>query len=407
MYRSDDYYRELIFSEWFEKYSKHYEMMRDGKFCDIRIDIKYAPFINTFNRVYKKNMRYYDTPMDCYSDCMAAVWEGMLNFKILNNSTWQYIAEKKDVDNYKKLVSYLKTFVTQNVKKLNQECLETSTLINNGKKKKLIHIYYNISPESLNQITTFDNSLEKIELINTVENSYWEKQLNYKYGIFAEWAKDNMDKHLTESQKKLLITLREANYSSLDNEYNKEELENTKGQIKLKLERICDKVISRYSEERKLITGGYVVQEIDAELKSYQKIMNAVSNENCNSDTLLQMIISSMNNKYWERLLYEDIDNKTLMELIRVYKNNTIVYEDDFKLYNNKTKVSLFVICKVINAIIDRTKYLIKAREYEMSLLKDEAGKRNAKIKQMYFEIPENFTTVYLKVTPSGIMIQK
>ena len=114
-----------------------------------------------------------------------------------------------------------------------------------------------------------------------------------------------------------------------------------------------------------------------------------------------------MNNKYWERLLYEDIDNKTLMELIRVYKNNTIVYEDDFKLYNNKTKVSLFVICKVINAIIDRTKYLIKAREYEMSLLKDEAGKRNAKIKQMYFEIPENFTTVYLKVTPSGIMIQK
>lgn len=407
MYRSDDYYRELIFNQWFEKFDKKYEMMRDGKFCDTRINIKYAPFINTFNRVYKKNMRYYDTPMDCYSDCIATLWEGMLEFEIYDDSTWERIAKKEDMDNYKKLVSYLKTYVTRGVERINRDLVETSKLISEGKKKWVLHIYYNISVESLNQILTFDNSIEQVELINTIENSYWEKKVNYKYGIFAEWAKENMDKYLTNSQRELLVDLQDVGYSSLDNEYDISDFKNSKGQIKLKLERICEKVSSKFNAEKKFITGGYIVQEIDAELKAYKKLTNVLYDNNCSCDSLLQVIISSMNNKYWERLLYEDIKNETLLELIRVYQNNTIVYEDDFKLYNNKTGVSPFIICEVTNAVINRINYLIKAREYEMSLLEDEADKKKIKVKQMHFELPKNSRTVYLKVTPTGIMLQK
>lgn len=407
MYRSDDYYREQIFNGWFEKYTKVYEMMRDGKMCDIRVDIKYAPFISTFSSAYKKYMRYYDSPMDCYSDCMALVWEGMLNFKINNGSTWEKIAKGEDLDNYKKLVSYLKTHVFRMIKKITQDYSETSKTINDCGKKKSLHVYYNISPESLNRIVTFDNSLEQVELINSIENSFWEEKMNYRYGIFIEWVRDNMNNFLTKSQMELLDTLQKANYSSLDNDWDMSMVENSKGQIKLRLERICDKVTAKYCEERKLITGGYVVQEIDKEIHSFQKFVNVLNDENCDDKLLSHIIVSSMNNPYWERLLYEDISEESLESVIVVKDADTVVYEDTFKLFNRTLCIDKESMYEITNAVADRLKFLIKSREYEMSLLKDEADKKKTNIKQMHFKLPENFSSVYLGVTPTGIMIEK
>lgn len=411
MYRSDDYYRKIIFNEWFEKLDKKYSTMKDGKFCDTRIDIKYAPFVKTFNSVYRKNMRYYDNMMDCYSDCMAVLWEGMLEFEILNESTWEDIANKKDIDNYKKLVTYLNKYVKRTIQKMNRDCKETSKLMYEGNKRWVLHIYYNISTESLNKILTFDNSIEQIELINTIENSFWEKKANYRYGIFAEWVKDNIDKYLTKSQKELLEELKKVNYSSIDDDYDITEFKNSKGQIKLKLERIREKIASKYCEDRKLITGGYVVQDINSEIRAYDKFIKAMNefdkNEEEYNDDLSHIILNSMNNKYWERLLYEDISNEALKDIIRVYQSDAVVYEDNFKLFNHKTKMNKETICEVLTAVVERIVHLNDAIEYEMSLLKDEANTRNVKVNKMHFEVPTNSKTVYLKISPTGIMIQK
>lgn len=403
MYRSNDYYREIIFNQWFDKHTKIYESMKDGKNCDVMIDIKYAPFITTFNNVYRSNMRYYDTPVDCYSDCMAMLWEGMLKFEIRDGSSWKDIASKKDIDNYKKLVNYLKTYVVQNVKKLNQDYGVTNKTIMEENKKKVVHVYYDIVPESLNKLITFDNSLEKIELISSVEKSYWEEKFNYRYGIFAEWAKDNMYKYLTESQKKLLEELRSANYSVYDNDYDTEIVTCSKGKIKLKLDRICEKISSKYSEHQKLITGGYVVQEIDKEIKAYKKFINAIDN----NSNVSQVILSSMNNKYWERLIYDDLSDASLRYVIKAYQLSAIIYEDDFKLFNNVINLPNVVLEEIVNAVIKRIDHLVDARKYEMKLLEKEAESKKVTVNTMQFELPENYSTAYLKVNAYGIMVQK
>ena len=408
MYRSNDYYREVIFNEWFSKHTKIFEMMKDGKFCDIRINIEYAPFINTFNKIYRSNLRYYDTTVDCYADCVALLWEGMLKFEIKNDSTWERIANKEDVDNYRKLVSYLKTYITQNIKRLNQDFIETSKNFKDGKVKKNIHLAYSITPQSLNQIVTFNNTLEQIELIDTVQNSYWEKKANYRYGIFAEWAKDNMHQYLTKSQKELLEKLQSANYSSYDNEYDRKILENGKGQIKLRLERICDKVSAKYEEQQKLITGGYVVQEIENEIKTYQKFINVLSDEN-NEDaeqTLVQIIVSSMNNPYWERLIYEDLSEEAQYDIIWAYQHGAVVYEDNFKLFSRIDKLFHSTLYEVVNAISKRIEFLVDAKEKEFTRLMKEANKKRIKVNQLNFELPKNYGYVFLQKTPTGILIQ-
>lgn len=408
MYRSNDFYRTQIFEEWFSKHTKVYEMMRDGKICDTRINIEYAPFIRVFNNAFKSNMRHYDSHIDCYADCMAVLWEGMLKFEIKNDSTWEAIANKTDIDNYKKLVSYLKTYVSQNMKRLNQDFLETTRIIREGKSRKVAHIFYNIAPDSLNQIITFDNSLEQIELVDTVQNSYWEEKLNYRYGIFAEWARENMWNYLTKSQKELLETLQLANYSSYDNDYDKKMIDKGKGQIKLRLERICEKISAKYEEEQKLITGGYVIQEIDNEIKAYQKIINVLNDENnCNEETLAQVIISSMDNRYWERLIYEDISDEAQYDIIWLYQHSTLVYEENFKLYNHKHDLFRTTIYEVVNAVADRIKFLVKKKEEEIKLLEEEAQKKKVKVKMIHSELPKNYNIIYLKVNPFGIMLQK
>lgn len=406
MYRSNDFYRTQIFEEWFTKHTTVFEMMRDGKICDTRINIEYAPFIKTFNSAFKTNMRHYDSRTDCYSDCMAILWEGMLKFEIKNDSTWEAIANRTDIDNYKKLVSYLKTYVSQNMKRLNQECAETTRIIREGKNKKVAHIFYNIAPDSLNQIITFDNSLEQVELLDTVQKSYWEEKFNYRYGIFAEWARDNMRQYLTESQKKLLELLQSANYSSYDNDYDKEMLGTGKGQIKLRLERICDKVSAKYEEEQKLITGGYVIQEIDAEIKAYQKFVN-VLNDTSDEKSLIQVIISSLNNKYWERLIYEDITDDARYDIIWLYQHETVIYEDNFKLFNNASKLFRSTLYEVVNAISKRIEYLMELRVSEFDILHKEASKKKVKTRKIHFELPKSYNIIYLKVNPFGIMLEK
>lgn len=408
MYRSNDFYRTQIFEKWFEAHVTKYVTMKDGKLFDTRIDIKYAPFINTFNNVFKANMRHYDSRMDCYADCMAVIWEGMLKFEVKGESNWYRIANKEDIDNYKKLVSYLKKYVVQNIKRINQDYLETSRNIIDGKHKKNIHLIYNVSPQSLNQILTFDNSLEQIELIDTVQNSYWEEKTNYRYGIFAEWARNNMNEFLTKSQKELLETLQSANYGSYDNDYDRKILDKGKGQIKLRLERIHDKVCDKYKETQKLIIGGYLVQEIDNELKSYQKIINVLSDENnFSEETLIQVIISSMNNQYWERLIYESISDEAQYDIIWLYQNSALVYEDNFKLYNHKHKLFRTTLYEVVNAVSERIIFLIDKRSEEMAKLEKEAETKKIKVHQPAYKIPKNYGYVYLQKTPTGILIQK
>lgn len=408
MYRSDDYYRELIFYEWFEKNDKRYTTMRDGKMCDISVTVKYAPFISTFASVYRKYKRYYDTAMDCYSECMSLVWEGLLRFKIHDDSTWERIATGQDLDNYRKLVSYLKSHVMRTIKKLNQDCIETTRTLHDGNNRRKLHLYYNISPESLNKLITFDNSMEQVEIISTIENSYWEEKANYRYGLFADWVRQHLDEYLTKSQMELLSDLRDANYSSLDNEWDSDSIENSRGQIKLRLERICDKVTSKYCEQRKLVVGGYVIQEIDAEIKSLKKFTNALDDsDNVASDVVLsQIVLSSMNNKYWERLLYEDLSKESLEYIIDAQYADSLVYEDTFKLFTGNIGIDRKALYEVANSITARLEYLYDAREYEMSIISRRSTKSESS-NYLGYEIPQGNNEVYLRMTPLGTLVGK
>ena len=407
MYRSDDYYRELIFSEWFIKETKHYQMMRDGKFCDVEIDMNYPPFIKAFNKIYRKSMKDYDTRQDCYNDCMALVWEGMLKFEIRDGSNWKAIAEKKDTSNYKRLVYYLNTHVSQNIKKLSQDYKKTCKSVGKGKDKKVLHVFYNITTESLNKITTFDNSLDKIEVIEGVTDSYWQKKMSYRYDIFSEWAKKNLYNCITKSQKELIIKLQKANFSILDNEYD--DIEMARSQAKLKLDRIRNKVTTKFCEERKYICGGYVIQDIDAEIKSYAKFLNILQNEELSKldESLTKVILNSMNNQNWENLIYEHISNEAQFDIIDTYNKNAVIYEKNFKLYNNATNIKRKTLYEVVNAIHERIEFLLKAREYEFSILEKEANSKNLTFDNMKFELPEQTNILYMKVTPEGMMIQK
>ena len=409
MYHSDDYYREVIFNEWFSKDEKEYKTMCDGKFFDINIKIKYAPFINTFTKIFRANVMNYDTRQDCYADCMTLVWEGLLKFKIRDDSTWKAIAEKKDMDNYRKLVSYLKTHVTQNIKKVALDYSKTCKSVGKGKDKKILHIFYNVSTESLNKIITFDNSLEQLELVENTTNSYWDKTLKYRYDIFSEWAKENLDKYTTNSQKELLKKLQEVNFSMYDNDYDREELGMARGQAKLKLERICNKITDRYCEERKYFTGGYVVQDIDAEIKAYQKYINILNDENIDNldERLTKTILSSLNNPHWSNLIYDHISYEAQLNVIEAYNNDTLIYEDNFKLYNNSTNINKKALYEITNAIYGRIEYLQKMRNFEMELLEKEANKKNVKINSMQFNIPKDGNIVYMNVTPNGLMLEK
>ena len=406
-FRSDDEYREIIFNGWFRKSSKIYELMQNGKCCDIGIEILYPPFVSTFNKAYRTNMRHYDTIADCYGDCMALVWEGMIKFRIKDGSSWQAIAEKEDLDNYKKLVNFLKTYVSNKIKAMNNDYIETSKWIHKGKDKKMLHIYYNIAPESLNQITTFDNSLEQIELVDTVTSSYWEQKMNYQYDVFMEWVRENMRNYLTESQKKFLDTLQEANYSSLDKDYDKELLGDT--YAKLKLERIRDKVSAKYCADRKYYTGGYIIQCLDAELKSYSKFINILCDEKESEldSALTRVILNSMNSPYWERLIYDDLSYEAQQDVIWTYLDETVIYEANFKLYKNSDSICRKTLYEVSNAISARIDLLLKLREQEMATLEREAGDKKLKVKQMHYHLPENYSIVYLSVNPDGIMVQK
>lgn len=406
-YRSDDEYREMIFNEWFSKSTKIYELMRDGKCCDTGINIIYPPFISTFNKAYRTNMRHYDTIADCYGDCMALVWEGMIKFRIKNGSSWKAMAEKEDTITLRKLVTFLKTHVTKRIKEMNEDYAETSKWVHKGKEKKMLHIYYNISTESLNQITTFDNSLEQVEMVDTVTNSFWEQKLNYRYDIFMEWARENMRDYLTESQKKFLDMLQGANYSSFDKDYDKEALGDT--YAKLKLERIRDKVSAKYCADRKYFTGGYVVQTIDAELKSYSKFINILCDEEEKEldKSLTRTILNSMNSPYWERLIYDDLSYETQQDIISVYQSEVVIYEDNFKFYNQGDSLCKQALYEITNAISKRIDFLLERREFEMNLLESEANQKNLKVKQMHYNLPENYSIIYLNVNTDGIMVQK
>lgn len=409
MYRSNDYYREIIFNKWFEKIVTHNKTMRDGKFCDTGVRITHAPFITTFNKVYRQNSRYYDTRKDCYADCMAVVWEGMIKFKIRNDSTWKAIAEMEDMDNYKKLIAYLKTYVVQNIKRMNQNTIETTRVSKENGKRKVTHIFYNIVPDSLNKVITFDNSMEEVEIVDTIKRSYWEERNNYKYNLFIEWAKENMEKILTKSQNDFLKLLQEANYSTFDNDYDKEMLESNKMYIKLKLDRICDKIISRYGEYKKYSQGGYIIQEIDAELKAYEKFNNILNNASCEemNNQLSRTILNSLNNPYWERLLYEELSDESLKAIIKAYQNDVVVYEDNFKFYKNKVKIPAKTLYELSELIEQRIIKLNKWRSEEMYRLSTEAELRGVKCNLMHYEIQNNSKNVYLSVNAYGIMVQK
>lgn len=406
-YRSDDEYREMLFNEWFTKSTKVYDNMRDGKCCDIDINIIYPPFISVFNKAYRTNMRHYDTRADCYSDCMALAWEAMIKFRINNGSTWEAIATKKDTITLRKLISFIKTYVSKEIKRMKEGYAETSKWVRRGRDKKMLHIFYKVSPESLNQITTFDNSLEQIELVDTVTSSYWEQKMNYQYDIFMEWARENMRNYLTESQKKFLDTLQAANYSSFDKDYDKEALGDT--YAKLRLERIRDKVSAKYCEDRKYFTGGYIVQELEAELKSYNKFINALNDENelALESSLTRVILNSMNNPYWERLIYEDCSYETQQDVIWVYKEETLIYDDNFKLYANSDSLCRQALYDIVDKISKRIETLTKLRDDEMKRLQSEAIDKNLKVRQMQYSLPENYSVVFLDVNANGIMLQK
>lgn len=412
MYKSDDYYKRKLFNSWFSKVTKFYKEMRNGKTCDIVIIIKHAPFIQVFNGAYRRNIAHYDTPTDCYSDCMLLMWEGLLKFDIKDDSTWQSIADGTDKENLGKLIRYLKTYVRKEMNWLNSDYVETTKLTIEDGVRHITHVFYRVTPASLHHLITPKGTSERVEIGATVENSYWTSTQKAKCSLFHEWLNTCAEDLLKPSHKKLLATLRDANYSTFERpteEYEKVDTRN----LKARLKGIYDLLTSSYLKEEKFLTGGFVLQELRKEYDTLAKYIDIFNNQNIEVEELpnrlAKHILNSMDSRYWEHIIYDMLPSNVERAIIKEYQRTTLIHEPDFRLYGKRIILSNAILNTVTKVVNTRLNELTIAMEQEIQYLEMLGVREEKPVKLMYFELPEKGKNklVYLDVSPDGIMFQR
>ena len=412
MYQDDMYYKKLLFNSWFSKVTKFYSEMRNGKTCDTIIVIKHAPFIHVFNTAYRKNIAHYDTPTDCYADCMLLMWEGLCNFKISDDSTWKDIAEGRDKENMGKLIRYLKTYVRKEMNWLNSDYIETTKLTIEDGVRHITHVFYRVTPASLHHLITPKGASEKVEIGETVSNSYWTDAREAKRSLFHEWLYNYAKDILKPQQKKLLKTLRDANYSTFERPTEDYEKVDTRN-LKARLKGIYDLLTTRYLQEEKFLTGGFVLQELKKEYTSLSAYTDVFSNPYIAPEEipsqLAKHVMDSINSRYWEHIIYDMLSDDAERAIIKEYQRTALIYEPDFKFYGKRVVLPIKVLNEVTEAVNLRLDELVSAMEKEIQYLEVIGEKKEKPVQLMHFELPKKGENklVYLDVSPSGIMYQR
>lgn len=408
----DYYYREMLFNDWFYKVTRFYGELRNGKSCDIFVELDNPAFTRMFNKAWKNNFKYYETQTDCFSDCMALVWQGLCEFEVRDGATWKGIAENTDRVAYKKLMQYLKTYVSENMKRLNSDYIETTKLTVEDGVRHITHVFYRITPESLQKLVRECDTKEKVELIQTVDKSYWSSQNEYKLSIFMEWVKRYMRDCLKDSQKKLLDELEDANYSTFDRDFDSEKVKPYNSNLKLKLKRIYDRVIASYIAQNKFLTGGFVLNELKHEYNTLAQYLQYFKDESLTEEELVKRlsshIICSMDNRHWEDMVYGRLSKETELALVKEYQHvRWIVKGADIKWCSGYIALPIHVLNEVTKAIEVRLEELEQAMLVEIGYLESQGEKYRKPVELMYFELPKGgHKMVYLDVSPNGIMFQ-
>lgn len=403
-------WKEMIFNSWFEKRTIKFKEQRNGKFCDSQIIFKHKAFSKTFSNCYKRFQKHYTERNDCICDCIMLTWEGINAFEINGESTWEQIATGNDPKNYGKLVTYCKGYVTHELERKLYPKICTSTKIDTPEGKKFFLVYYNVEPESLNRLINWKGEKEKIELINCMDKSYWTKKEEYKMNLFMQWAIENMEDILNENQLKFLQKLEDANYSKLDAEYDEELIGIDRNNIRQRLKRIYEKLAKEYAKAHKFFDGGYMIQTLNAELKVFKKVLDILDNEEIEEKEinarLSAQILKSMNNSHFERLLYDNLDNKTMKTIIRMYNYSAIADDEQFQLFVEPIIPKKFLY-KIVSLLQERVDYLNMKIEEEIAYLERQAKKEKVKVKFMQFDPSTNKKCIHLKMNGFGIAVPK
>ena len=413
MYQSDDYYRKMLMNTWFEKQVKKYQFAKNGKFCDCVLLIKYYPFFVTFSTAYKKNIAHYDTPTDCYSDCMMLMWEGICKFELMEGATWKDLAEGKDKKNYGRLVRYLDKYVAKEMNWLNSDYVETTKLtIDDEGERHITHVFYRVTPASIHHLVLPKGASERVEVGETVEDSYWNDSRKAKCSLFHEWLYTRAIDELKKPHIKLLKKLRDANYSSYDRPAEPYEKVDTRN-LKSRLKKIYEWLTKKYMEEEKFLNGGFVLRELRNEYKTLAKYMSILNNPQVEDDDiasrLAEHVLDSMNNDYWIRLIYDILSSESEQAIIQEFQRTSLIHEDNFRLYGKRRTLSNSVLNEVTKAVITRLSELERAIEKEEQYLTLQGEKKSMPVELMHFKLPKKGENkmVYLDVAPNGIMYQR
>jgi len=396
-------YREILINEWFETRSRKYKNSRYGKLRDTYIYIKYPPFVKLFDKIYRKNMRFYNTKWDCYADCYGFIWDGMCNFKP-ENTTWEKIADKENVDGYKQLVAYLKKYVENEIVRKNNLYKDTTrTIYFDDGSKKVVNVLYRITASSINKTIAEEDGVE-MEIGNLATESFWDSKGDYSNNDFVNWCNNNLHKVVTDRQLETLEKLQEyANFNELSDDcyiY----FEGKRQEVRGTLSRIKERVEKVYFDNLEEISSCNI-RMIDSELTVLNNFVKLLENE-ATDDELTMAVVNHVDEPCWNNLIYNHLSLEAQKDIIRVFNANVSISEHTYKLYIGKEKLSHKTLYEIVNAVHDKIEFLNNMREFESQVLKDRIeseSARKSKTKKQDFNVPADTNCIYISINTDGI----
>lgn len=410
----NDFYRNKIFNEWFVKQEKFFRTAQNKKYNDVSIKVNLPLLCKIYDDMYKKYCKNYTEKIDCVNDCISYTWEALTKFEP-RNMTWEYLANHDDRKTRNKLMSYVRTIVTESMKKMHIKSIETTRTIDTPEGKRKFHVYYELEIRSLNILVNPSHSEFQIELVELMENSFWDSRKDYKYCTFVKWFLDNKEEILNKRQLKFLQKLESANYSILDKDYSLQGMNMEGVNIRSELRKICKSVEKAYKKQNKFITGGFVVEQIDNEIKSLTKMLNSFEKDITECKTEKEIInrigkdiMKNLSKEYFQKIIYNDLDYDITKQIIKVYGSSMLADEEGFQLLIGSTSLNKKVITHVMNAIYRKVEYLKRRKEEELKILKTLQKTGKKKVRVQYIEPPEDGgKSIFMVLNPYGILIPK
>ena len=411
----NDFYRNKIFNEWFAKQEKFFRTAQNKKYNDVSIIVN-EPLLNKiYNEMYKKYCKNYTEKVDCVNDCISYTWEALTKFEP-RNMTWEYLSSNiRDRRTKNKLMSYIRTIVSESMKKMHIKSIETTTSIKTSEGRKTFHLYYELEINSLNVLVNPSHSEYQTELVNLFEKSYWHKNNDYKLCTFLKWFLDNKELILTKKERNFLDKLESVNYSAIDKNFDLGKVGLKGFPVKKELNIIYKKIEREYKKQNKYISGGFIIEQIVSEIKTLGSFLKAIERKGmyCKTEKELLELVSKeimkrLSKQAFQKVIYDELEPNVTRQIIKVYGSAMLVDNDDFQLIVGSTSLNKKIVTSVIKAVHERIDRLVKRKKEELEILKRNSSKEKKKYKVKYIKPPEDGSkSIFMVLNPYGILIPK